>query len=983
MKFSNSQNRKADKSRFIKTAYKSVFVFLILSTNLFSQTEPTIEENIFQSSKNLHQWGTISSFNGLPSEKVNAITQTSDGLLWFATDNGLAKFDGRRVQTNLSVGISSLPVLSLKTDSDDTLWIGTEKGAFYYEQGFFQPIEATEDFAINSIFIDGEEIYLTNPNGTVFRITKRNKSIKSETILESSLPIRSISKIKNELFIGTFNSGLLKLVSGETQQIITRPRPFFINTLAKDSDGKVLLGATSTSESSGLFSTESLPNLKVIGEDLGTINSISFNKNKEIWIGTDSRGAFLFEGKEFRRRFTFENTSGGLRSNKILANFVDREGVIWFGTDKGVSRYNPASPTNERLSEDVQSNYVRTLFLSKDGKSYTGTNRGLYKFDEETDSWQSVNGFAKQRIYAISESLNNKLLVGSRSSLSISENQSFKQIIENESVRAIEEFRGEIFYSSFGEGLKKLNSSKIISDSNIISLHNENDKFLWMGTINEGIFIFDGKEVSSKPELEELKATAIRKISGNEIDGIWFATDKGLYLFKNGELQIVLANQDSRDVFTKRDADGELRVWCATKNGLFNFAFNEYFGWISSKIDIEQGLSSHNTFAILPLDKNSILIGTNRGVIRYSTSEMRPLLMTNRILSQRLHQPSELKSGINLDYPQNSLSLDVSAISSRTFPEQFQYSFLLFDSKNELIDNKFSEDSQFLMDKLDPDTYRVEVRAYDKNLLSSEPLVFNFTVGKAPFPWIATILAVLLIITFAALIWAVFSQRKIFQTSKELVHANKELNNARLNLANEAERERHRISRDLHDQTLADLRHLILMTDEVPSEKSSEFRVEIESVSNEIRRICEDLSPSVLENIGFSAALEWALGNSVEQVSKENKIEHKFIASDTLEDEINLTSPEQIQIYRITQEVLSNIVRHSNTKEIIMTAETTAENGFILKIQDNGKTFDPEKSKKGRGLANINARAKLIEAEVNWRKVGEEGMIFTLIKNSE
>ncbi len=974
--------------RFPFSVFRFLPVFLLfLTLNIFPQSEPTIKEDIFQSSLNLHQWGTISSFNGLPSERINAIAQTPDGILWFGTDNGLARFDGRRVQTNLSVGLSSVRILSLRTDSDGTLWVGTENGAFYYTDNFFQPIQETADFSVNSIFINGENVYLGDADGTVFRIEFQNNSAKSEMILKSSLPIKSLTGKENELFVGTLKEGLQKIENENAVPVITRPRPFVINVLAKDSEQNIWFGASSSSDGSGLFFSENLPDLRSVGSGLGTVNSIAFGENKDVWVGTELRGAFRFAEQKLRKRFTFENTSGGLRSNKILSTYVDREGVIWFGTDKGVSRYDPKSPGNERISEDVQSNFVRDLFQTEDGRTFAGTNRGLFIFDENTESWNAVSGFQNRTIYAISSADDENILIGTRSGLFsknyFGESRTLKQFIRDESVRAIKEFQNKIYFSSFGKGLKRIGSvgeSNLVYKSNIISLYNEENKTLWIGTINEGVFVFDGTKVTPKNELNELKNAAVRKIAGNQSDGLWFATDKGLYLFKDGELQTILAEQNVRDVFVQRDENRNLRVWCAAETGLYNLVFSENFGWISSRIDIEQGLSSQNIFAVLPLNKNSFLIGTNRGIVRYETSEIKPILLATRILSQRIHQPSELKTGINLNYPQNSLSVEVAAISSRTFSEQFQYSFLLFNGNNELIDKKFSDDGQFLMDKLTPDKYRVEVRAYDKNLLASEPLIFNFTVEQAPFPLIATILSVLLLIAVAALIWAILSQRKSFRTSKKLVYANKELNNARLNLANEAERERHRISQDLHDQTLADLRHLILMADETDTEKASEFRTEIENVSDEIRRICEDLSPSVLENIGFSAALEWALGSSFEQVSHENTFKYEFNSDENLEKKLNLSRSEQIQIYRIAQEVLSNIVRHSDATEIKMTAKVTRSNKFLLKISDNGKGFDPDKSKKGRGLANINARARLIEAEVKWEKFYDGGMTFTLRK---
>jgi signal transduction histidine kinase len=247
---------------------------------------------------------------------------------------------------------------------------------------------------------------------------------------------------------------------------------------------------------------------------------------------------------------------------------------------------------------------------------------------------------------------------------------------------------------------------------------------------------------------------------------------------------------------------------------------------------------------------------------------------------------------------------------------------------------------------------------------------------------IATMLGILLVIALAALIWAIVSQRKIFRTSRELAFANSELNNTRLSLANEAERERHRIARDLHDQTLGDLRHLILMADDVSTEKAPEFRAEIESISDEIRRICEDLSPSVLENIGFTAALEWELGNAIEQAAEEREIETVFFAEDNLEDVLELNRAEQIQIYRIAQEILNNVVRHAKPNKIELNV-TRTENGAIkLVIKDDGEGFKPEENtnKKGRGLPNIRARAQLIKAEIEWRPLENGGNEFSLLK---
>src|SRR5438128_8200049 len=321
-----------------------------------------------------------------------------------------------------------------------------------------------------------------------------------------------------------------------------------------------------------------------------------------------------------------------------------------------------------------------------------------------------------------------------------------------------------------------------------------------------------------------------------------------------------------------------------------------------------------------------------------------------------------------------------------------------------MIKQKLSHESQFTMEGLKPGKYRVTARAFTKDLVASSPLTFEFSVAGAPFPWTSTALAVLLALALMALFWAILERRRIARTSAALVEANRELAGARLDLANEAERERRRIARDLHDQTLADLRRLLLVADRIPvtgsgdyrTASSSErvatnhqnpafdrmtFRQEIESVSNEIRRICEDLSPSVLDNVGLAAALEWALGNAVAHLPVDKKFEYEVSGGEEIEERIKLESSVRIQIYRIAQEVINNICRHAEAKHVRLFVEASQAGSLTLGIEDDGEFFAPDDTRgEGRGLANIHARASLIGAEVAWTEQESGGTRFTLRK---
>ncbi len=970
--------------KFQTNGYLLLFIILcgffsLVSTNAQDNppTTDAAEDNV-PAAQNFHQWGAVSLFHGLPSDKVRAVAQGKDGVMWFGTDNGLAKYDGRRVQAVNLPGLNAGKILALKVDGKGALWIGTDAGAARFVNGEFYPIEETFGKSVVSIAeTDGGKIVLASDDGQIFQsFQNADTSLAVKTTLSQPLfsgndekpsKLTSFAAIGENFILGTLGHGLITVENGEDREIFSRPRPYFVNVLQKDNNGDLWFGAEVRRNDGGLYYAKNIERPEKIGGETGTVAALAFDANDDLWIGTTERGVYHFRGRQQLEHYTFENTAGGLRSNNIYTVFIDRENVVWFGTDKGVCRYDASSPFDQNISDDKNSNFVRSLYRTKEGKLFAGTNRGLFAF--ENGNWQIIPNFERKPIYAIAENSAGNLLIGTASGLYTSDD---KQLAA-EDVRAVENFQGKTYIALFGRGIVKTdgeNATLIFSNDLPTSLHAEGEK-LWIGTAQDGVFSFDGKAVSAEKSLENLRGAAIWDIDGDRENGLWFATERGLFLLKNGELKAVTTDA-ARDVLAGKNGD----VWSATlNNGLSHLKFDAQFGWLTSNLSVEQGLPSQTIFALLPIGNDSILIGTNRGSARYAPSRTAPLIIPTRVLSQRLYNADELRRGIKLDYPQNTLTVEVTALSSRTFPEQFQYAFTLKNGKGEIINQKLSRDSQFLMDNLPPDDYSVEIRAFDKDLLSSAPLTFQFSVGKAPFPWTSTALAILLAIALIALVWAIIERWRITKRNRELAAA-------RFDLANEAERERRRIARDLHDQTLADLRNLMMMSDKLPtvetSDEKQDFRAEIEAVSNEIRRICEDLSPSVLENVGLTAALEFLLSHTFTQTDK--KFEYKFTCDEGLEERLKLPTNTQMQIYRIAQEVLNNIARHSGAEFVEMKITDSDEDNFNLKIENDGRDFDADKAKKGRGLANIKSRASLIDAEVGWHKPGGK-IVFSLSKS--
>ena len=1119
------------------------FAFCLFTFAFFSASAQKETEDSPAQTAAFHRWGAVTMFHGLPSDRVRAIAQDAEGLMWFGTDAGLARYDGRRTQTVADEGLASRRVLALRMDAEGTLWVGTDDGAFLRTPaGEFRLIAETKGKQVTAIIAPAAgRVLLATVDGLILDCRKKDDGSQAaersqqdsayavEQVGERILPAQSGAGAGKQLeltglalagetvLVGTRGRGLLAIERGAVREIAWRPRAFFVEALEQEG-ARVYLGAQAPASDSGLFSVEAdaakagdssqMRPAKVTGEATGTVTTMRADGRGGLYVGTDGRGVFRLRADGRRvERFTFAGTAGALRSDRVHSVFIDREGVAWFGTDRGVCRYDPRGLRVENVAEERDANFVRALYRASSGALYCGTNRGLYARETPSSAWRFVEALGRRTVYAISEDRRGRILVGTvaglyaslppgkssaatvrfvpeRSAEEKKEEETVKLAEDSKpagesddaappdqetakaegsavgatagektepekiepsvptaapvvagNVRSVARFGGSVYIATFGRGVERLDDEFRRTTvwprgggedearlREVVSLHvDERAGRLWIGTAGAGVFHFDGESVKTEPALDALSRAAVRGMSAGADGWLWLATSHGLYAYApGGRLLEVAPGVDARAVVAPATMDGEQRpsqtstpqAWFATAVGVVKVTLDEQFGHVAATLDAEQGLPSENAFALLALDAEAggvgetLLIGTSRGLAAYEPGRVAPVLRPTRLTASRPLPLEELQrdGGLQLAYPQNGLVLDVAATSSRTFPEQFQYAFLLQDAAGRVIKRKLSHDSLFQVENLKPGRYRVTARAFSIDLYPSAPFAFDLVVTKAPFPWTTAALSTLLALALVALVWGYVQHRKIVRSRGELFEANRQLAAARLQLANEAESERRRIARDLHDQTLADLRRLMLLADEMqPAEPAlagngshrttdatpsaaldpSILRAEIESVSQEIRRICEDLSPSVLENVGFAAALEWALAERVAHMPPDRKFTYEFTCDEQLEERLHFAPGVQMQVYRIVQEAVSNVCRHAEATHVRLSASVDeADDAFTLTLEDDGRGLPHEnrKARRGRGLANIRARASLIEAEVEWHRREGGGTAFVLKK---
>jgi signal transduction histidine kinase/sugar lactone lactonase YvrE len=1016
---------------------------------------------------NLHRWGAVTLFHGLPSDRVNAIAEDANGVLWFGTDNGLVRYDGRNVEA--APNEASLPsrrILVLKLDAHGNLWIGTDAGAAKMRDDRIETLAETRNRTVTGIASSPPgAVTLVTANGGIIRYQEQSdREFRSERTAQNrlsatkldqnthpllkapnqsneTLPLAAItSTAAGDWLIGSSGRGLLvNHATGQANDLreaaLKPPRPYFISSIYDDG-ARAWLAEQASPQAGGLWiwSNGSLIRTSL---DAGAITSVH-GGDGELWVGASRRGVFLLkpenDGVKQIEHLTFENTAGGLRSNRINAVFRDREGVVWFGTDRGVCRYDRRSFRASQVSANSQSNFVRVMLHTAGDETWCGTNRGLFRLstnaDEAgSDSWAEAGELQGRSIYALIEDASGAIWAGTSSGLFVKSKDisSFSRISsapdttitltnENEagqsqsndpsqpagestnpqsqspnpqsreSVRAMAVFRGHRYAAVYERGIERIDGIQpgptgpngyvrvpVLTDAaaqHAVCLAAEGDAALWFGTTDGELRRYDGSQTVSI-NLPHKPATppADRAVRALGIAGqrIWIGTSQALYLREGAAISEIRSGVDVQGLLAAREA-----VWCATKNaGLIKLLPDRN---LFARFDTEQGLASQQVFAVAPGAGHEVWIGTNRGVARHRPSAIEPRLQINRLVADKTYLPDNLTAELLLEHTQKNFLLEVTGIGSKTFPSQFQYEFALLDRAGNELKKVQTRAPQFAVENLRSGAYSVVARSISRDLVYSEPLSVRLRIRRAPFPWPTLLLASLLAVAVAAAFLAYRQQRRLAAANQALEETNAELRETRLRLANETEAERSRIARDLHDQTLADLRHLLVLTDQLPAANGDDstpspaaLRREIEAVSSEIRHICEDLSPSALENLGFLPALEWALSDVVAHLPAAEKFAYEFNCEPGLEDRLWLSHIEQIQLYRIVQEALNNICRHAQAKAVKLAARTEKANDLVIEICDDGVGFDGARTNKtGHGIANIRSRANLIGARVEW-----------------
>lgn len=189
------------------------------------------------------------------------------------------------------------------------------------------------------------------------------------------------------------------------------------------------------------------------------------------------------------------------------------------------------------------------------------------------------------------------------------------------------------------------------------------------------------------------------------------------------------------------------------------------------------------------------------------------------------------------------------------------------------------------------------------------------------------------------------------------------------------EKERQRVARDLHDgvgQTIIAAKLFFNAYRNDPEKYIEQFNMGlqfIDKASQDLREVCSDLYPSILKDLGLEATIRWYAKNYLQL--------NGFISNLELTLSKKLPYNVEVHLYRIIQEIFSNIVKYSKADSVTVELfQNSSDKNIMLVVTDNGIGFTADKfggKIKGSGLINIRHRTEIMGGDLVVKSVKNNG----------
>ena len=1007
---------------------RAVALAVLLTMARFATASPALTN---PASYRFDVWTTD---NGLPHNHIMGLLQARDGYLWVTTEYGLVRFDGIRFRlftTANTPGLASarFSYHTLREDRHGVLWMGTEDGGVVrLQDGRFTSFDTRDGLPGSNVFrIDEDD------SGTIWIFTTSGLAIWQDGHIraardpDGSLAAHLISP-KNvgmdARFCGLWRAGGFgwqRFAFGQWRDVpmppgLRDPAKLSIRSIVEDTQGRIWYdvldrpGDYFCVERDGRLRTFTgvPPECHVLFQDRhgrlwmgdhqgrtslwhdGEVTPLAGfetpyvfqpieDRDGSIWIGTLTAG--LYHVRE--QPVTVYRQPGGPELNALNFALQDRQGRVWT-SGGGLVRLTLAGPTglprfdrfyaDERARETWDgTNQVYAIYEDTDGSIWVGLRGHIARMAQDHLVIQPALSAAVQHpVRAMHRDRQGDLWLGAtglyRDHAGHLTRYAGEQGLPSEIVTALHEDHVGRLWIGTSAGLARLAADRILPITGtagmyIYAIHEDADGRLWIGTRDHGLICLVPPAAPAPhaaiPILAQvttaqgLRTNRVVQILEDDLGFLWISSHLGLQRVRTRDIEDLAMGRVSSVTSTRfGKADGFLNPDCAFRGQPAGFVARDGTLWFPT----EDGLAS--------IDPRTVT----------AESDPPPVAIEEALIDRR---PVGMGEEIRIESDQENLEIAYTAPSLHK-SDQIRFRYRLDGVDHDWVEAGTRRAANY--SHIPPGRYTFTVVAANSDgPWNSNGARLGVTVLPAFhqtwwFRTLATGAIVGLIVTawqYRAAQW-----QRLERARQAFAHQ----------LIASQEHERKRIAGELHDslgQHLVVINNLALLSLQKQAGDGDERRQPIEQISaeasralSEVKAISYNLRPYQLDRLGLTKAVEAVIKTAA--TASPITFTAEIAAIDGL-----LPQESEINFYRIVQESVNNVVRHSAASEAHVSLDVR-DRELCLIVRDNGRGFTssaaaaPAAGQGGFGLAGMAERAQLLGGTMAVQSAPQRGTTITV-----
>ncbi|HWD20001.1 MAG TPA: two-component regulator propeller domain-containing protein [Verrucomicrobiae bacterium] len=929
---------------------------------------------------------------GLPHSSVTAVVQASDGYLWVATQNGLARFDGVRFRVldeNNTPAMKNSRLVQLFEDRTHALWIGAEQGELIRQKdGVFTsytlPGKGTTHNYVRTFCEDSNSLWLVSCEWQLIHLEHEQFTVPSASWNLSGRHATAVTAdARGQIWVGTERE-LAVLQGGQfvTVWSQTNEPNFQVEFLAPSRDGGCWVAGNGRLRK--FSSPQREQNLAGFDWNNRPVYDLYEDRQRRLWIATLGSGLFRYDPDGAVLHLT---TREGLPSDFVRCVTEDKEGDIWIGAEGGgLCRLKPALFETFDTAQGLASSQAMSVSEGTNGMWVGSNGDGLdYLTEGGVRHFGPESGLKNGHVWAVVQDPRHVLWAGTWDGLYKNDGTKFIGLSDGATVgwqvlALYEDHHGDMWVGQQAfNGVTRLHNDErtvfrvpgASPSFDVRAMAEDRNGAFWIGTAEEGLFRMQGSNFTRFGKSAGLRSEAIWCLHTDHEGNLWVGTCRGgLSLWREGRFVTWTAQEGLvNNVICQILEDDDGNLWLGSYGGIARVRKEDLRRSAASgapkiqcqRYGMEDGLPS------LECDGGFQPSGcrSHDGRLWFPTVKGLAVIDPRHVSKNPLPPPvlteETLIDGVAAAPPAPGRQTVVKAGSQRV---EFHFTALSFAAPDEVrfryrlegLENNWVEaggQRSASYSHIPPGAYVFHVMACNNDG------VWNETGASLPLlalphywqtGWFFAITALLVVGGAASA--ARYAEGRKMQRRVELAERGRAV-----------EQERTRIAKDMHDSLGANLTEIAML-----SELAQSPEARPEQVTDDIRRIttrARELTRSLDEIVWAVNPQNDTLENFVaytctfaEDYLRLARIACRLDVPERL-PEISFATDLRHNLFLAIKEAVNNIVKHSAASEVWIKVKI-APPLFAVTIEDNGRGFSPPAASGRNGLVNMRKRMETI-----------------------